>query len=169
MGDIRDNEIWEQPDMKEWLRINDMHKTLASAFEPLIREYYAKAVGVDVRQFEDMSVEDMVRGFPFTLPRNDDGLVDVNSTALDNWRQAALLHTMALTQKEMTGGDDSVFDYLPDGIEQMSLLANFETLYWLDEISKSLTHYRQTHENDGPYFQDCTSPILYQVFNDDED
>lgn len=155
--------------MREWHRVHEMHKTLASAFEPLIRDYYAKAVGVDVRQFEDLSVEDIVRQFPFTLPRNDDGLVVTDDERTENWRQACLLDTMRLTQMEMTGGDDSVFDYLPDGIEQMSLLANFETMYWLDEISKSLTHYRETHANDGPYFQDCTSPILYQVFNDDED
>jgi hypothetical protein len=160
---------YDSPEMREWTRVHEMHKTLASAFEPLIRNYYAKAVGRNPREFDDMSVEDMVKEFPFTLPRNDDGMVETADERTENWRQAVLLDTMRLTQMEMTGGDDSVFDYLPDGIEQMSRLANFETLDWIDEVSQSLTQYRERHTDDGPYFMDCTSSILYQVFNDDED
>lgn len=155
--------------MREWHRVYDMHKALQRAFEPLIRDYYGKAVHVDPRQFTDMSVDDMVKQFPFTLPRHEDGRINTDVEEFENWRQAAFLDTMARCQIETTGGDDSVFDYLPDGIEQLAGLANFEAADWLDEATKSLTQFRETHVDDGPYFMDCTSPILWQVINDDDE
>lgn len=155
--------------MNEWTRINDMHNELARAFEPLIREYYGKAVHVDPRQFTDMSVDDMVAAYPFTMPKHEDGRINTDVPEFEGWRQAALLHTMALTQREMTGGDDSVFDYLPDGLEQCQALANFETVDWLNVATESLSAYREAYADSGPYFQDCTSPIVWQVINDDEE
>lgn len=159
--------------MKEYGRVSEMHAQLARAFEPLVRMYYAKAVNVDPRQFDDMSVHAMVEAHPFTLPRNDQGQIDTWDEKFDSWRRAAVLDTMSRVQEETLGADDSTFDYVPDGVAQIDALVNaIEECEWLEVAVRSMKEFTRLTEEGAPWptisFQDCTSPILASVLATDD-
>lgn len=58
-----------------------------------------------------------------TIPRNDDGLPDISMIAdPPSFIAAIIADTARLVAEEAHGGDDSFFDYLPDGIDQLQYL-----------------------------------------------
>lgn len=94
---------------------------------------------------------------------------------------AIALDTMMNVQDEMTGGDDSRADYMPDGILQIQTLTddsydgNGFLWYCLNNLYRCCQDVEGYNDDDaehvveqitamwGPFMQDCTSALLYDL------
>jgi hypothetical protein len=90
--------------------------------------------------------------------------------------RAMIIDTSRLINIEADGADDSIYDYVPDGIDQLQYLYScIETD--LSRFNAFMNAYLRRRNDDRPddigndlgadfadlYFQDCTSPLLQYI------
>jgi hypothetical protein len=152
--------------------------------------YWARAAGAHVpdamRFFDSMEkwdAQEFARKYPITLPTNDEGLIDglalANSDISGTLQRAIMFDLQAdIAVTSTQGGDDTWFDYLPNGILQLqSMQAEDWTYIWADiwnthpfGLSDDDREEYEEADDDveeklaekyGFYIQDVTSGFIY--------
>lgn len=144
-------------DMSDYFDLRDLHHVVFNSYEPLIRHHWALATGTAILE----PVLRLELTHPLTLDVNND-------EQLDHFRLACLYDTMRRTSDETTGGDDSVFDYAPDGGEQIGMFLGLESFSHYVQILINLHAFQDNYSVDefeeaanlSIYFMDCTSPLF---------
>ena len=117
--------------------------------------------------------------YPIELPRDAEGKVDVQHEFFkefgDNWQRALITSQAAEVMREcaLGGGDDTWFDYLPNGIKLLEALQSEEwAIIIKDYIDNVLSLDREEDEDErddmeetmaerwGFFMQDTTSPLV---------
>lgn len=103
-------------------------------------------------KYASVSMITLGKQFPVELPRDDDGMIDLNllpDTYNDPLNRALIYDQLAEVNYAMTwGGDDNWFDYLPDGLAILTML---QAENWYDSLTIILNN-----------------PHTYQTIDDDE-
>lgn len=153
------------PGLDDYYDVRELHDVVFNSYEPLIRHHWAKAHGVETLE----RVQRLDLSYPLTLTLED---VNDDTERFNHFRFAVLYDTMRRTSDETTGGDDSTFDYAPDGAEQVAAFINPESFQPLVQClirhrafqpDVYMTSLAETIQNEsGPYlaFMDCTSPLF---------
>lgn len=165
--------------------LRDEHTALKEAARPLVAKTLAAAFfkeGDDLAEHTRCAmnhrVDYLMRHSP-KFPRTQE--------AFDTWEgkralcDAIALDTMMNVQDEMTGGDDSRADYMPDGITQIQRLTddsydgNGFLWYCINNLYRTIQDYSEYNDEEAEdigdnvtavwdvYLQDCTSGLLYDL------
>lgn len=167
--------------MSGYMKYNVLHKNITEAAKPAIMLHLASAFfqeGDDLDahvQAASSVTADYIRFHIGKIPKTE--------YEFSTWEgryellQAITLDTMMNVQEELLGGDDSRFDYVPDGIAQIAAINDDNGdgngfVWWVlnnyaemddgvEAAEYTLNDYAA--EKWGVSFQDCTSEILASV------
>lgn len=155
----------DNPHFDTYRNVSTLHNEVFNASEPLIRHHWAKALKVEsLDRSNHLETE-----HPLNLDLDDDDM-------MNHFRLACLFDTMRRTADETQGGDDSTYDYAPDGGMQIQMLLDVETF---DHVIRTMIDLRMFDDDSFStqdktealakatryeiYFMDCTSPLLIET------
>lgn len=117
--------------------------------------------------------------YPIELPRDEFGKVDIEGEFFrefgDNWQRALITSQAAEVMRDcaLGGGDDTWFDYLPNGIKLLEALQSEEWALVIKDYVDNVTSLDREDDEDarddmeetmaerwGFFMQDCTSPLV---------
>lgn len=147
--------------MSDYFDVRELHVDVFNATEPLIRHHWGLALGTPIPE----PVLRLELSHPLNLTLAD---IEEDGERLYHFRLACLYDTMRRTSDETTGGDDSVFDYAPDGGMQIGMLLDLESFAMHVKTLIAVHAFQDNYSVDGfedaanlsIYFMDCTSPLL---------
>lgn len=152
--------------MSDYFDVRQLHDVVFNSYEPLIRHHWALALGSPIPE-PSLRLE---LTHPLNLTLAD---VEEDGERLDHFRLACLYDTMRRTSDETTGGDDSVFDYAPDGGEQIGMFLELESFAHHVKTLIGLHAFQDNYSVDefesasnlSIYFMDCTSPLFIDTIH----